>query len=109
MVPAAKLVRLERFASTLASHHRSVTALGPEMKLRRARLDEIRLAADHRTLACPFVGGDRHGEVEAVDEADRVGGEISVTVVEIQLDESCRKGAAGAVALQAAAAVPGGA
>ncbi|CAH9109133.1 unnamed protein product [Cuscuta epithymum] len=107
MVPAAELVRLERFAPTLAGHHRPVTALGPEVKLRRARLDEIRPAADHRTVAFPFVGGDRQGEVEAVDEADRVGGEVTVSVVEIQLDESRRKGAAGAVALQPAAAVPG--
>lgn len=53
----------------------------------------------------------RHGqaEVETVDEADAIGGEVVVAVVEAELDEGGRGFAAGAVALKLAAAVAGGA
>lgn len=109
MSPAAELVRLERLAPALARHHRTVSAVGPEVERRRTRVEEVRPAPHHRTYALPFVWGHRHGQVEAVDEAHGVGREVGVAVVEVQLDEGGRRGAAQAVALQAAAAVAGGA
>lgn len=51
----------------------------------------------------------RHGEVEAIDEADGVGGEVGVAVVEAELGESGRGGTTAAIALDAATAVAGGA
>ena len=56
------------------------------------------------------MGGDRHGDVETVDKADAVGGEVELAaLVEAELGEGGGGGTAGAGALDAAAAIAGGA
>lgn len=49
--------------------------------------------------------GDSHGDVEAVDERDTVGGEVVVAVVEAELGQGGWSGPAESVAFQAVAAV----
>lgn len=58
-----------------------------------------------------FVGGNRHRDVEPVDEADGVGREVAVgpAVVEGDLRQRGGRGPAEAVALEAGPAVAGGA
>lgn len=107
--PTAKLVRAKRLAPALAPHHVPVSGWIPELQRCGTRWDEVGLAPHHGTNTAPLVWGHRHGDVEAVDEADGVGGLVVVAVVEAELSEGGGGGAAAAVAFNAAAAVTGGA
>lgn len=106
VVPAAQLVRPERGAPAPAPHDRRTPL---HLQRVRARAEEVRAAADDGARALALVRRDGHGDVEAVDEADAVGGEVGVAVVEDELGQGGRGGAAEAAALEAAAAVAGGA
>lgn len=107
VVPAAELVGAEGLAAALTGHH--VARRRPLLQSRGAGGDEVGLAADDWADAIALVGGDGEGDVEAVDEADEVGGAVVVVVVEAELDEGGGGGAAEAFALEAAGAVAGGA
>lgn len=107
-VPTAQLVRPERRAPALAPDD---TTPVRRAQLQRAGAvgEQVLPATDDGTAAFPFVRGDGHGDVEAVDEGDAVGGEVLAgpTVVEGELGESGGRGAAEAAALEAGAAVAG--
>lgn len=109
VVPATDLIRTESFASTLASHHRTVNWRPPELQPLRTRGEEISSATDDRADPLPLVRRYRHRHVEPVDEADAVGSEVLVAVVECDLGQRRRSLPAGAVAFDSAAAVAGGA
>lgn len=109
MVPTTKLVGTESLTPTLTTHHRTVAWRRPELQGGGAGGQEISPASHDGAVALALVRGDRHGDVVAVDEADAVGGEVGVAVVEGELGEGGRGGAAGAGALEAATAVAGGA
>ncbi|KAI3429095.1 uncharacterized protein J3R85_008741 [Psidium guajava] len=109
VVPAAQLVGPERLAPALARHHGAVPRRRPHLQLRRARRQQVGPAAHDGAHALPLVRRHRHGDVEAVHEADAVGGEVGVALVEAELGEGGWSGAAEAPALEAAAAVAGGA
>lgn len=104
MVPTAQLVRTERLAGALASHHAGVRRHPQPLGTRG---EEIGLAAYHRAHAVALVRGDGQGDVEAVDEADAVREEVVGPVVEVDLRQRSGGCAAGSVALEAAAAVAG--
>ncbi|PKA63158.1 hypothetical protein AXF42_Ash007954 [Apostasia shenzhenica] len=109
-ITAAQLVGAERLASTLTPNYRPVPRRNPKLQCRRAGPYEILTTADDGAEAAALVWSDGHGNVEAVNEADAVGGEIAVaTVVEGDLGESGGGGAADAAAFEAAGAVAGGA
>lgn len=55
------------------------------------------------------MGSYRHGDVEAVHEADTVGGKVTLAVVEAELSQGSRRLTTEATALEAATAVSGGA
>lgn len=109
MVPTTKLVGTESLTPTLTTHHRTVAWRRPELQGSGAGGQEVSPASHDGAVALALVRGDRHGDVVAVDEADAVGGEVGVAVVEGELGEGGRGGAAGAGALEAATAVAGGA
>ncbi|KAK1264516.1 hypothetical protein QJS04_geneDACA011233 [Acorus gramineus] len=106
LVPAAQLVRPERLAPALTPHDVPSTR-GAHLKRSRARREQVRAAAHDGADPVPLVRGDCQGDVEAVDEADAVGGVVGAGVVEVELRESGGGGAAEAGALEAAAAVAG--
>lgn len=108
VVPAAELIRTEGGAATLATHHRPVRR-SLHLQPVRARRQQIRTAAHNGALPLPLVRRHRHREVEAVNEADAIRGEVGVAVVEGELGKGGGGGAAESVALEAAAAVAGGA
>lgn len=82
MSTAAELVGVEGFAAAFTRHH---AAVGVFLQRPRARGEQICFTTDHRTRAFAFVWGNRHGDVEAVDEADGVGRLVVVAVVEAEL------------------------
>lgn len=82
MTSAAKLVGIERLASALTRDHAPIRVF---LQRPRTRGQQIRLATDNRTHAFTLVRRYRHGDVEAVDEADGVGGLVGVAVVEAEL------------------------
>ncbi|GLT65084.1 hypothetical protein SLA2020_375410 [Shorea laevis] len=108
MIPAAQLVRVERLTPALAPHNWPVR-MWPELQLVRTGSEQVCTAAHDRALAFALVGGHGHGDVEPIYEADTVGGEVLVPMVETELGEGGRGGATKAVALEAAATVSGGA
>lgn len=81
----------------------------PQLQTLGTRGEQIGSATDHRTNPFPLVRRHRHRQVEAVDQADTVGGEVVVAVVQCDLDQRRRSFASGAVAFDFAAAVAGGA
>ncbi|KAA8543909.1 hypothetical protein F0562_021915 [Nyssa sinensis] len=99
MVSATELVRTERFTATLARHDGSVAGRGPELQASGTCSEEVGPASNDRAPAFSLVWGHGHRKVEAVDEADGVGGEVGVAVVEGELGECGRCGAARSVAL----------
>ncbi|KAI3806389.1 hypothetical protein L1987_22292 [Smallanthus sonchifolius] len=78
MTPATKLVGVKSFASTLTRDHAPVIVF---LQRPRTRGEQIRFASDDGARAFTLVGGDRHGDVKAVDEADGVGGLVGVAVL----------------------------
>lgn len=83
VVPAAQLIRAEGGATTFATHDMPIRSI--VLQPMWAGGEQINPAPDHRALAFPFVGGDRHGNVEPVDQTDSIRGEVSMAVVESEL------------------------
>lgn len=109
LVPAAQLVGPERLAPALAPHHGPVSRGRPQLQRLGTRGEQVRPAPHDGAVALPLVGRNGHGDVEPVNQADRVGGLVLLAVVEAELGEGGGGGAAGPGALEAAAAVAGGA
>lgn len=72
IVHATERVRPECLTRTLARHDGAVPRRRPHLKLRRARGEEVGRAPNDGAHAITLVRGHRHGDVEAVDEADAV-------------------------------------
>lgn len=107
VVPAAQLVRTESHAPTLAPNYMAPCRC-PHLKHVGTRGEEVGAASDDGALPLALVRGDGHADVEAVDEADAVGGEVAAAaVVEGDLGKGGWGGAAETAALKAAAAVAG--
>nr|GMD69348.1 glyoxalase family protein, expressed [Ipomoea batatas] len=85
VVSAAELVRLEGLAPALARNDRAVPAVGADLEACGTRVQKISPAPHDGALALAFVRGHRHGDVEPVHEADAVGREVGVAVVEHEL------------------------
>lgn len=109
VVPATQLIRTESLTTTLASHHRTVTWWRPELQSLRARGQKVGSATDHWAKPLALVRCHRHSEVEAVNEANGVGREVLVAMMEANLNERRRSFSSGTVALYSATAVAGGA
>lgn len=99
MVPAAQLVRPKGLAPTLTRHHRTVTLRYTVLQRRRTRRKQIHSTAYHGAHAFTLVWGHRHGDVEAVHEANAVGGVVVRTMVDAELSQRRRSCAAGTVTL----------
>lgn len=109
VIPTTQLVRPKSLTSALTGHHRAVAWRRPELQSRRTRGEKVGPTSHDGTNAFTLVRRHRHGEVKPVHEGDGVGGEVGVAVVEVELRQGDGGGASSPVALEAAAAVPGGA
>lgn len=109
VIPTTELVRPKSLTPALTGHHRAFPWRRPELQSRRTRGEKVGPTSHDGTNAFTLVRGHRHGEVKPVHEGDGVGGEVGVAVVEVELRQGDGGGASSPVALEAAAAVTGGA
>lgn len=85
MIPTAKLIGMKSFTSTLTSHNRTMTSRNTMLQNTRTRGNEITATTYDRAFTFTFVWCNSQRNVETVNKANTVRGEVIVTVVHFEL------------------------
>lgn len=107
MVPTAQLIRTQSLTPAFASHNRTMTSWRAKLQPFGTCGEQICTTADDGAYTFAFMRCNRQGNVETVNKADAVRGEVILTVVDGELSQCSWGCTSSSVTLEFATTVAG--